>query len=82
MSIYKLADLSRFPDCSGLSENGKCTRLAFYSCQGEVCTFKRSLEEDIDSLQYAYKLLSSLDIPMQEQIAKKYYGGSMPWNEE
>jgi hypothetical protein len=47
-----------------------------------VCTFKRSREEDIDSLQYAYKLLSSLEMPMQKQIAKKYYGGSMPWNEE
>jgi hypothetical protein len=39
-------------------------------CQGQECTFKRSVEEDIDSLECAYQRLSSLDILTQMQIAK------------
>jgi hypothetical protein len=82
MSRYRLTDFSRFPDCSGLSDRGKCTWLMISNCQGEACTFKRTCEEDFDSIQYAYQRLSSLSSSTQRHIAEKYYGGSMPWNEE
>lgn len=82
MSVYSLPDLSKFPDCSALSLRGTCTRLSLASCQGEGCTFKRSFKEDNDSLQLAYKRISSLDTSTQKQIAKKYYGGLMPWKRE
>lgn len=81
MSIYKLPDLSKFPDCCALTERGRCTRLELYICQGNECTFKRTSREDSDSLEHVYQRISSLDISMQMHIAKKYYGGTMPWKE-
>lgn len=75
-------DRVRVPDCSALSENKKCTWLTVYNCQGEECTFKRTCKEDIDSIQCAHQRLSSLDSSTQSHIAKKYYGGSMPWNKK
>lgn len=82
MSRFRLPSLSRFLDCSALSEKGKCTRLTVLNCQGEKCSFKRTWEGDFDSIQCAHRRLSSLDSSTQSHIAKKYYGGSMPWNEE
>jgi len=82
MSKYKLLDLKRFPDCCGLSERGRCLWLTIYECQGEMCTFKRTCKEESDSIQYSHKRLSSLSTSAQRYIAKKYYGGCMPWNEE
>lgn len=80
MSIYRMVDLRRFPDCSALTLRGGCTRLTLSMCQGEECSFKRTGEEDINSLKYANERLARLDISKQIQIAKKYYRGSMPWN--
>jgi hypothetical protein len=80
MSIYRMQDLSKFPDCCALSERGRCTRLTVYNCQGEQCRFKRTCKEDTESLQYAHNRLSTLDISVQLKIAKKYYGGTMPCN--
>jgi hypothetical protein len=79
MASYNFPDLSGFPDCIALTERGKCTRLRVPNCLGHVCTFKRSSEEDRDSIQYANQRLSSLDASIQKRIARKYYGGSMPW---
>lgn len=73
---------ARVLDCSALSENRKCTWLTVYNCQGEECTFKRTCKEDFDSIQCAHQRLSSLNISKQSYIAKKYYGGSMPWNKK
>lgn len=81
MAIHRLPSLDRFPDCSALSLKGGCTRLTLFVCQGKGCTFKRTIEEDINSLKYAHKCLAKLDISKQIEIAKKYYGGSMPWKE-
>jgi Tfp pilus assembly PilM family ATPase len=81
MSIYKLPDLSKFPDCCALTEKGRCTRLALYICQGNECTFKQTRKEGGDSLQHVYQRISSLDISKQMHIAQKYYGGTMPWKD-
>ncbi|MBU3142388.1 hypothetical protein [Clostridium sp. CF012] len=82
MARYRLPLLKIFPDCSGLSERGRCIWLTISECQGEECTFKRTCKEDFDSIQYAYQRLSSLSSSTQRHIAEKYYGGFMPWNEE
>jgi hypothetical protein len=82
MSNYRLPDLSKFPDCIGLSERGRCAWLTISDCQGEACTFKRTCKEEFDSIQYAHQRLSSLRSSTQRHIAKKYYGGFMPWNEK
>ena len=82
MSINRLTNLSKFPDCSALSEMGKCTRLTVFNCQGEKCSFRQTSEEEYASIQYVYNRLSSLDSSIQGHIAKKYYGGSMPWKEK
>jgi len=82
MSIYKAPDLSKFPDCYGLSIMGKCSRLTLFYCQGKECAFKQSKEEYSVLKQSAQKRLASLSISKQIRIAKKYYGGSMPWKED
>jgi len=74
-------DIMIFPNCSALTTRGRCTRLTLSICQGEGCTFRRSCEEDINSLENAYKRLAALDLPLQLRIAKRYYGGQMPWSE-
>jgi hypothetical protein len=79
--MYKHQDLNIYIDCSALSVRGRCARLTLPMCQGVECTFKRNVEEDIDSLELAYRRLSNLDMDMQIKIAKKYYSGSMPWSE-
>lgn len=81
MSLSRVPSAYDFLDCSALSERGRCARLTLYTCQGEGCTFRRNHEEDIESLKNAYKRLASLSSYMQIYIAKKYYGGAMPWNE-
>jgi hypothetical protein len=81
MSRYRMPDFSNFPDCCALSERGSCTWLTEPICRGEECTIKRTTKENSDSLQHVYQRLSSLDTSMQIQIGKKYYHGSMPWNE-
>ncbi|MBM7869113.1 hypothetical protein JOC70_000582 [Clostridium pascui] len=60
MSRHRLLDLSKFQDCSGLSENGKCTRITVSDCQGEKCSFKRTLKEDLDSIQWAISVYLTL----------------------
>lgn len=72
----------RLPNCSALWKSRKCARLTVYYCQGEEYTFKQTCKEEIDLIQYAYNRLSSLDSSMQRYIAKKYYGGLMPWNKK
>ncbi|ADL52915.1 hypothetical protein [Clostridium cellulovorans] len=82
MNKYSLLELTNLPECSGLSEHGRCTRLNVFYCQGEGCTFKSTKEEERASISSAYQRLLSLDVSKQKQIARKYYGGIMPWNKE
>jgi hypothetical protein len=51
------------------------------NCQGQECPFRRTREEDIDSIHYTFQRLSSLDSLIQSRIADKYYRGLMPWKE-
>jgi hypothetical protein len=69
-------EISRQPDCGGLSENGKCKWLNIPVCCGSKCTYYKKP----DSLRKAFERLSSLPEERQESIAQKYYGGFRPWN--
>lgn len=79
MAKYKFPDLTGFPDCMALSDNGKCSRLTVSTCLGQVCTIKQTHKEYMDSVQFANHRLSRLDSSIQKHIADKYYRGNMPW---
>lgn len=81
MPRFKVLDLSVFPDCSGLSDNGRCIRLNVTRCQGEKCSFKRTHEDEDYSIKRSYQRLLSLDKSQQAYIAHKYFDGCMPWDE-
>lgn len=59
MSKHRFQDLSLFPDCIALLLNGRCTRLNVSNCQGKACPFKRTREEDNNSIQYSCQRLSN-----------------------
>ncbi|MCT8977224.1 hypothetical protein N4T77_11480 [Clostridium sp. CX1] len=82
MSICRVRDVVKHPDCIALSKVGRCTRLNIGKCKGEECTFKRTHKEEFNSIQHAYQRLANLDRSIQSHIAKKYYGGYMPWSKE
>lgn len=71
--------LCELPDCIDLLENGKCARLNIGACHGIECSFLRTKSETEKSVQHWSQRLSSLDKSKQREIAKKYYGGTMPW---
>ncbi|NLP28760.1 MAG: hypothetical protein GX370_08400 [Clostridia bacterium] len=77
---YKEQDLGKFPDCCALTDTGRCSWLTLANCRGSQCMIRRTPEENNKSLQHVNERLLSLDISTQIHIAKKYYGGSMPWN--
>lgn len=70
------------PDCSYLSAKGKCDKLDVPKCLGEACPFVRIAGGGAQEEERWRGRLRSLDETKQAAIAKKYYGGSMPWNEE
>lgn len=80
MAISRL-DLSNFPDCSALSNFGKCGWLRVSKCMGIKCPFSKSTEENEQSLENTYRRLSTLDAETQKRISDKYYDGGMPWKE-
>jgi hypothetical protein len=61
---------------------GKCGRLDVPECLGKACPFVRIAGDGAQDEEGWHRRLKSLDETKQAAIAKKYYGGSMPWNEE
>ena len=70
-------ELVNMPDCTGLSENGRCTRLGLSACKGQGCSHYTSRS----SCEKAEKRLRELDDETQRHIAAKYYNGKRPWLE-
>lgn len=54
-----------------------CTALITRDCTN--CSFCLTHDQREKKRQKAFKRLRQLDIPKQEIIAQKYYGGAMPW---
>jgi len=69
------------PSCVSLSEYGRCGRLNILNCVGASCHFKQTNQDEKSSEDHCRQKLLSLSKPEQLRIAKKYYGGSMPWKE-
>ena len=76
---FEFCDL---PDCSCLSMRGICSKLNVPKCLGEKCPFVQISGDCTQADERWRSRLRSLDETKQAAIAKKYYGGDMPWNEE
>ena len=81
LSRYSNKNLLDMPNCIGLMENGSCSVLNIWQCQGDKCSFKVTKEDaDVNDLLVKKRLLQ-LDEETQEKIARKYYGGKRLWQE-
>jgi len=79
VAAHNSATLLTLPDCIFLQENGRCSRLDRDFCAGEECSFLTShLQSDEGKSKWATRL-SALSEQQQNEIAKKYYGGTKPW---
>lgn len=76
-AVNRMSDIEMlgYPECAGLSDNGRCRFRKIPKCVGDGCSHFTA----INSQQRAYARLCSLPESEQEQIAKKYYGGMHPW---
>ncbi len=67
------------PDCVFLSPRGTCSKLDVKACMGQSCAFVQTPQEWEKSQQKQRLRLKGLDEQLQKKIARKYYGGSAPW---
>jgi hypothetical protein len=74
---YAKMKLLEYPNCSGLTESGKCRWLTCGDCRGPDCSYLKISPED--ALRKTFLRLASLDEETQVRISRKYYGGSRPW---
>lgn len=72
-------DLLDLPDCSSLTEKGGCSLLNINHCTGQGCRFIHTTEDEKRAVTHWRNRLLALSNDEQTKIAKKYYGGSMPW---
>lgn len=69
------------PDCISLSERGGCNLLRIDKCQGNGCSFRKSIKDSILAEKLCKLRLSGLDEDEQIKISAIYYSGKMPWKE-
>lgn len=67
------------PNCVFLSQKGTCSKLDVKICMGQTCAFVKTPQEWERSQQKQRLRLKKLDEDLQKKIARKYYGGSTPW---
>ncbi len=69
-------------DCAYCGDESTCRVLTGAVCKMQRCSFYKSAAE-IDAQNKAWRQkLSALESDVQQKIAKKYYGGALPWKEE
>lgn len=61
--------------------NKGCKILKEKSCNISTCSFYKTKEEQKESINKAYKRISSLDSKLQRNIADIYFDGNFPWLE-
>lgn len=81
LTRFSNSNLLDLPNCAGLSETGKCFWLNISSCQGYTCPFKKTREDQSDSIHQVKNRLSELGEEVQVKISMKYYGGKRPWHQ-
>lgn len=79
IAAHNSAALLTLPDCVFLQENGRCSRLDRDFCAGESCTFLTSPTKSNEGKSKWATRLSTLSERQQNEISKKYYGGTKPW---
>lgn len=79
VASHNSAALLSLPDCIFLQENGRCSRLDRNFCAGESCSFVTLRDKSDEGKSKWAKRLSALSEKQQNEIAKKYYGGTRPW---
>ena len=70
------------PDCVYLSGQGICRNLNVKTCVGEGCAFQTNSGHLQKSNEKWKNRLLALNEEKQAAIARKYYGGNMPWRDE
>lgn len=68
--------------CINKIRGNRCSKLIIKSCQGDKCTFMKTVEQQKESCKNSHERLRTLSRETQLCIAEKYYGGSMPWKKE
>ncbi len=68
------------PDCRYLDERGRCRIWVSGTCAGDGCAFQQAAGREQTGRQTRWAArLCALPPAQQQEIAKKYYHGSMPW---
>lgn len=66
-------------ECIWLAEGSICELMKSCRCRGAECSFRRTAAQDRKATAAWQSRISSLSDEQQRRIAKKYYGGNMPW---
>lgn len=66
-------------ECIWLTDGSVCELMKSCRCHGENCGFRRTVLQNQKSLAEWQSRISSLSEEQQNKIARKYYGGNMPW---
>lgn len=61
--------------------NKGCKILKEKQCNISTCSFYKTKEEQKESINKAYKRISSLDSKLQKNITDIYFDGNFPWLE-
>jgi hypothetical protein len=59
--------------------SGECRALDVPRCLGDKCKFLKTRKQVEDEIAACYRRLRTLRLSEQQEIARKYYGGTMPW---
>ncbi|MCD7959295.1 MAG: hypothetical protein LUF89_07390 [Ruminococcus sp.] len=66
-------------ECNWLADNGICELMKSCRCRGTDYTFRRTAAQTQQANIVWRSRMASLPEEQQYKIAKKYYGGNMPW---
>ncbi|WP_295217098.1 hypothetical protein [Ruminococcus sp.] len=66
-------------ECIWLAEGSVCELMKSCRCHGTSCSFRRTSAQDRRAAAAWQSRMASLPEEQQRRIAKKYYGGNMPW---
>lgn len=66
-------------ECIWLADDAICELMKSCRCRGGTCSFRKTAAQSKQSDRKWRSRMSSLPDEQQSEIAKKYYGGNMPW---
>jgi hypothetical protein len=76
---FSNSELLKLPNCTELTETGRCKLFNTYVCKGDFCRFKKTFEDQKSIDNKTYQRLASLSELQQTYISNKYYSGKKPW---